>query len=69
MTARGLKIYLAKMLRRCGLSQKSLSDLAASLEVRVVDSGDGLLVDMSDPQKDLGWLGISDGDTLELSFF
>ena len=71
MTARGLKIYLAKLIRRCGLSQKSLLDLAASLEVRIVDSSDGtsLLVDMSDPQKDLGWLGISDGDTLQLSFF
>jgi hypothetical protein len=26
------------------------------------------VVDLSDPQKDLGWLGISCGDTLEVSF-
>ena len=70
MTARGLKMYLAKMIRRGSHSTQSVSDLLATLEVRVKDKDNGTsqVVDFSDPQQDLGWLGISDGDTLEVSF-
>ncbi|KAA1087365.1 hypothetical protein PGT21_029895 [Puccinia graminis f. sp. tritici] len=70
MTARGLKIYLAKMIRRSSHSAKSVSEIMATLEVHVADKDNETrhVVDLSDPQKDLGWLGISGGDTLEVSF-
>jgi len=68
MTARGLKIYMAKLVRRGGGSGRSLSDLAATLEVRVEDKDHLHLLDLSDPHKDLAWLGISHEDTLHVSF-
>lgn len=68
MNARGLKIYMAKIARRSGGSGRSLAELAATLEVRVEDKDHLHLIDLSDPHKDLAWLGISHEDTLHLSF-